>query len=474
MNAIAKVDAPLPVNIEIEQQVLGAVLLDNETLSSIAGYLKPKHFHEPVHQRVYEVMLELRQAGRVVTAITVIDYLPAEQEIGEGVNLRLYVAQLAGECAGIIHAEDYARQVLTLALRRDGMAFGDDTRLAFAHAPPAASPATLLAEAEARLFDLGRDAARLTAGATSLTAGESGDALIRRLDGHDLPVPPIKTGFADLDKIIGGLRRGDLSILAGRPGMMKTGCATSLSLNVARAGLPVLYFSLEMTSDALASRMLGDLAYTATAPVAHNQILDQRVPSDRIQTVRLAADTLRAMPIVIDPRRGQNIAEVCLRARRWAAWNRRKGREPGLIIVDHLGKVKPTGKTDNRSLELGEITGALADEAGESNVPVLALCQLNRAAETRDNRRPQLSDLRESGRIEEDARVVMGVYRESYYLGRKHESDAEREMKRMQDLDDCKNDLEVIVLKNNHGPEGVAKLWVHVPAGAIRDREARG
>jgi replicative DNA helicase len=310
-------------------------------------------------------------------------------------------------------------------------------------------------------------------GSTSLTAGEAGDLLVRRIDGHDLPAPPITTGLADLDKIIGGLRRGDLAILAGRPGMMKTQLAAALALNVAGKGLAVLFHSLEMTTDAMGARMLGALAWEHGHYIAHKDILDQSVPAGEVDRVRAAADRLRRLPIMIDPRRGVGVAEICFRVRRWAAWHRRRGQAPGLVIIDHLGKIRPSGRNDNRSVELGDITTALADEAGESDVPILCLCQLNRAAESRDNKRPQLSDLRESGRIEEDARVVIGVYRESYYLSKLHEDDADREIKRLDRLAECEHDLEAIVLKNSHGPEGVAKLWVHLPSGAIRDREWR-
>lgn len=472
MNALAEIRHPLPVNLEAEQQVLGAILINNDALASIIGYLRPQHFHEPLHRRIYQLCLDLRQAGRLASPITIMDGLPADQTIGD-INVRLYVAELVGGCIGVAAADDFARTVFYTAARRDLIAFGEDAKDAGANAPPDASPAALFADLEAKLFEIGRDAQRLTAGASSRTAGEFGGALLRRLDGEDKPSPPLRTGYADLDHIIGGLRRGDLSILAGRPGMMKTGLATSLSLNIASNNLPVLFFSMEMTGDALGARMLGDLCYTSTLPIWHQHILDQKVPAERIDDVRKQANHLRTLPIMIDPRRGLTAAEICLRIRRWAAYHRRKGIEPGIAIVDHLGKIRPTGRTDNRSIELGEITTALAEEAGESNVPILCLCQLNRAAESRDNKRPQLSDLRESGRIEEDARVVMGVYRESYYLTKRHETDTEREIKRVDDLDACKHDLEVIVLKNSHGAEGIAKLWVHVPSGAIRDRDYR-
>jgi replicative DNA helicase len=472
MNALAEIRHPLPVNLEAEQQVLGAILLNNDALAQIIGYLRPQHFHEPLHRRIYQLCLDLRQAGRLATPITIMDGLPADQAIGD-INVRLYVAELVGGCVGVAMAEDFARTVFNTASRRNLIAFGEDAKDAAANAPPDASPSSLVADLEAKLFEIGRDAQRLTGGTSSRTAGEFGAALLRRLNGEDKPQPPIRTCFADLDHIIGGLRRGDLSILAGRPGMMKTGLATSLTLNVAANDLPVLFFSMEMTGDALGARMLGDLCYTSTLPIWHQHILDQQVKPDRIEEVQAQADRLARMPITIDTRRGLSAAEICLRIRRWAAFHRRKGREPGVAIIDHLGKVRPTGRTDNRSLELGEITTALAEEAGESNVPILCLCQLNRAAESRDNKRPQLSDLRESGRIEEDARVVMGVYRESYYLQKRHETDVDREIKRVDDLETCKHDLEVIVLKNSHGAEGNAKLWVHVPSGAIRDREHR-
>jgi replicative DNA helicase len=472
MNALTDIRHPLPVNLEAEQQVLGAILINNDALVSVVGFLQPRHFSEPIHRKIYEVCLDLRQAGRLATPVTLTDFLPVDMQVGE-VTLRHYIAMLAAEATSVINAGDYGLAVYNAAARRDLIAFGEDAKDAGAYAPPGASTASLVADLETKLFEIGRDAQRVTAGSSSRTAGDFGVALMRRLDGEDQPMPPIRTRFADLDNIIGGLRRGDLAILAGRPGMMKTGLATSLSLNIAVNDLPVLFFSMEMTGDALGARMLGDLCYTNTQPIWHQHILDQQVKSDRIEEVRKAAQKLRAMPIMIDTRRGLTAAEICLRIRRWASYHRRKGIEPGVAIIDHLGKVRPTGRTDNRSIELGEITTALAEEAGESNVPILCLCQLNRAAESRDNKRPQLSDLRESGRIEEDARVVMGVYRESYYLSKRHETDVDREIKRVDDLEACKHDLDVIVLKNSHGAEGIAKLWVHVPSGAIRDREYR-
>ena len=472
MNAPARhiVPAP-PANIEAEQALLGGILVSGDVPFAVTSILDADHFSEPLHQRIYRTAIDMARTGRRPTVVTIRDYLPAEAGAGEAIDVKAYVARLAAEAVSFADMADFARSIVDQAMRRGLSAIGADLQAAAVLADVASPPAAIIADAEARLFALARDGQRQHQ--RSRFAGLLAEDIVAGLESAEPQSPPISTGFADLDRLIGGYRRGNLIILAGRPGMGKTTLATSSALAVAGRGHPVLFFSLDMPGQELAARMMTDLAYRNSMPIAYEAVLNQaRFDPDDMDLLRDAARRLKRTPIVVDQRKGLSVGEIVISARRWADRQAKDGKRPGLMICDHLGKIR-TDHRERRDLELGDITNAMVDLAGELDVPVLVLCQLNRQVEAREGhrRRPQLSDLRESGRIEEDAAVVIGAFREAYYLAKAKEEDPDKEQTRVDRLNDIKFDLEAVVLKNRHGAEGTARLWMHAPSGAVRDRE---
>lgn len=469
--AVARIGVAMPVNIEAEQALLGAILVNGDAIAAVSGFLDQAHFAEPIHGEVYRIMCDMTRLGKRVSPITLKDFLPPDQMVGEA-TLWQYIVHLTADAATVINAADFAIAIRDMALRRGLAEIGHGMAAWARNARPGESPAVQIAEAEARLYDLTRDLNRGNHRAVRY-AGQIGDDIVTSLDAADPDGGPTPTGFADLDKVIGGLRKGNLTIAAGRPGMMKTGLASSLSLNVAGRGKGVLFFSLDMPAGELVARMLTDLSWSQTASVAYKDVLNRAV--SRLDDREMLADAsrrLRSLPVIVDPQPGLTIAEIIVRARRWADATEKKGRQRGAVVIDHLGKIRPAERrAESRHLELGEYTNSLVDLASDLAVPVVLLCQLNRAVEARENKRPSLADLRESGRIEEDAAVVIGIYREAYYLSRDRHDDPDRENDRVDRLHRVKHDMEAIVLKNRHGEEGIARLWVDVASGAVRNRD---
>lgn len=474
MNALAPAEAgtPLPASIEVEQAVLGTLLVNPDSLGAVLGFLEPDHFFEPTHQVVYETIRNLAREGRRVSAVTIGSHLPADLAIGE-TTLGAYVAHLAASAAVGFDPESLARELVDLWIRRSLVAVADDVRDAAVNGSRGAPAKDAIDATIARLSELSAVGLRRTQ--RQSTAAAAAKAIVAEIDAGTAADPPVITGLVDLDRIIGGCRRGTLMILGGRPGMGKSTVAGSVSLDIARRGHGVLFFSKEMTKEQLSARLLTDLAYDIggpTEPPNYEAVLNRTITSDRHKLLlRQAAAQMGDYPLIIDPQPGMAMAEIGVRARRVAESMARRNLNLALVVVDHLQKVRPSGRQENQHLSLGEITNAAAVLAKELDTCVLMLSQLSRGVEGRDNKRPQLSDLRESGRIEEDADVVIMAYREAYYLAKRSEDDVEKDIARQQRLADVATDLDAIVVKNRHGGEGVARLFMHAPAAAVRNRE---
>jgi replicative DNA helicase len=469
--AIARIGAAAPINIEAEQALLGAILMNGDALAAVSAFLDARHFGEPIHAEIYQTMGDMTRLGKRVSLISIRDFLNPDQRVND-LSLWEYMVSLAGAAVSVINAAEFGFAIKDMALRRGLSEIGHGMAAWAQNARPGDSPAVQIAEAEARLYDLSRDLNRGNHRAVRY-AGQIGEDIIAALDAGDPEDGPVTTGLHDLDRLIGGLRRGNLTILAGRPGMMKTGVASSLSLAIASRARAVLFLSLDMPAPELVARMLTDLSWSPGASIAYEDVLNRRVERlDDRDMLTDASRRLKGLPVTIDPQPGLSIAEIIVRARRWADANVKKQRKLGAIAIDHLGKIRAADRrVESRHLELGEYTNALVDLAQEIDCPILLLCQLNRAVEGRDNKRPTLADLRESGRIEEDAAQVIGVYRQAYYLARQKHDDPDKERERSDLLHQVKHDMDLIVLKNRHGAEGVARIWVDVPAGAVRNKD---
>lgn len=464
-------DAAPPSNIEAEQALLGSILMSADLLSAVARFLRPDHFFEALHQKIYATALDLQGRAIPPTIITLKDFLPYGMVIGD-TTLGSYMARLAGAAVGPAAGEGLARLVMDLALRRDLVELGGDVRSTALQADAGTSGASLIETAIARLSAL--SATGLRPALRQSTAGAAAASLMADIESDTPSDPPVSTGLGAVDRLIGGYRRGTLLILAGRPGMGKTSLAGSSALKVAAAGHGVLFFSKEMTKEQLVARLLTDLAFRHTEPILYEQILNrERFDEERRTMLRDAVRRLSDLPLIIDPQPGGTIAELGARAGRTREAMDRRGIRLGLIICDHLGKIAlPRDGRRNMSNDLGDVTDAAATLAKEADACFMMLCQLNRKVEERTDKRPMLSDLRDSGEIEEDADVVIGLYREAYYLARTEKGDdAATEVRRQDRLHEVAHDLDALVLKNRHGADGSAKLWMHPGAAVIADRE---
>jgi len=451
-----------PNNIEAEQALLGAILVNNDIAAQVGSFLTGEDFYEPVHARIFEAANRLIDRGQIANPTTLRAMFEQDEALSD-IGGAEYLRRLANAAVTIINAEDYARVIHDLAQRRQLIRIGEDM-VNTAYDPSIESESVLQIEAaEQRLYNLaekGRYEGGFKTFADSLKeAVENAEAALKR-DGH---LTGVTTGLRDLDARLGGLHRSDLIILAGRPSMGKSALAANIGFSAAKAhqekaghdsddGAAVAFFSLEMSAEQLASRMLAEETNIPTEKLRRGQFT-----SDDFIRIAQAAQRIEDCQFFIDDTPAISISTLRARARRL-----KRQHDIGMIIVDYLQLVRPAtaGRESNRVQEVSEITQGLKAIAKELDIPVVALAQLSRQVEQRDDKRPQLSDLRESGAIEQDADVVMFIFREEYYHERSQPSDMgsaeflewQEKMQRIQGI------AEIIVGKHRHGPTGTVRL----------------
>lgn len=450
-------DREIPHSYDAEQSVLGAILVNNRAYDRVSEILRPEHFSHEAHSRVYEIAARLIDAGKVATPVTLTPHLQDDrflEEVG-GVS---YLASLASACVSVVNAADYARLIYDLHMKRSLIDVGETlVNQAYAKDIDALPADKLLEATEARLFELSSSG---TADGDLREFGAFADDALKAWESayqrHGEPAG-IPTGLVDLDKCLGGLNRSDLLILAGRPAMGKTSLATSMLVNAARQGAKVAFFSLEMSGGQLAQRII-----SAHAGVDGGRARKGEVDASEFERLTLAANELRELGVYIDDTAAVTVQAIRNRSRRM---KRKKGLD--VIAVDYIGLATPTTGVGSRVHEIEGITKGLKALAKELDVPVIALSQLSRAVETREDKRPQLSDLRDSGSIEQDADCVMFVYREQYYLERAEparrpeENDQkfnDRYSAWLNRLQEVTGVAEAIIAKNRHGPSGSVRL----------------
>ncbi len=452
-----------PHNVEAEQALLGAILVNNEAFDRVSDFLQPAHFSEEIHRRIFEVASALIRAGKIATPITLKTFL-GDHDLG-GITVPQYLARLAAEATTIINAADYGRSIYDLAIRRALITVGEEVVNVAYDAPVDHSPRAQIEEAERQLYTLaesGRAEGGFQRFSDALTVAIDMAAKAYERDGK---LSGIATGLTDLDRTLGGLQSSDLVILAGRPAMGKTSLATNIAFNIAKAyqfqvkpdgthettnGGVVGFFSLEMSAEQLATRIIAEQSGVASYKIRRGDITD-----DDFHMITDAARQMQTVPFYIDQTGGISIAQLTARARRL---KRQRGLD--LLVVDYLQLLSGSKSAGaNRVQELTEITTGLKALAKELAVPIIALSQLSRQVESRDDKRPQLSDLRESGSIEQDADVVMFVYREEYYLKNKQPREGTEEFIAWQtDMERAHGKAEVIIGKQRHGPTGTVEL----------------
>jgi replicative DNA helicase len=454
-----------PHNLEAEQALLGAILVNNEAFYRVSDFLEARHFYEPVHQKIYDLSSQLVRAGKVASPVTLKTFLPGDVDIG-GLTVSQYLARLAAEATTVINAQDYGRTIYDLSVRRALIVIGEDMVNEAYDAPVDFEPAKQIEEAERRLYEVaesGRYEGGFQAFSQALTTAVDMAAKAYQRDGK---LSGIATGMHDLDAKMGGLQHSDLIIVAGRPGMGKTALATNIAYNVAKAwqgevrpdghittvnGGIVGFFSLEMSAEQLATRIIAERTGIPSSTIRRGGISEQD-----FEVIRDVSLELQNMKFFVDETGGLSIAQLVARARRL---KRQRGLD--LLVIDYIQLLSGSGKRgqENRVQEITEITTSLKALAKELSVPVIALSQLSRQVESRDDKRPQLSDLRESGSIEQDADVVLFVYREEYYLQNKEpRPGTEEHAKWMVEMQMMHGKAEVIIGKQRHGPTGTVQL----------------
>ncbi len=459
-------EVQLPQNIEAEAALLGALMIDNRLVEDIQLRLKPHHFFEPLHGRIYEAILRMTDKNMVANPVTLKPIFDADESMKE-VGGPAYLAQLTGSGAAVIGARDFASQIYDLALLRALVGVGRDMVEGALDTSEEVAPLTQIERAESELYRVAEEGGSANSvksfgEATRLALEQAEKAL--NSGGH---LSGITTGLDGVNTKVGGLHKSDLVILAGRPGMGKTSLATNMAFSAAQrfvrdqedgippeksAGAPVAFFSLEMSADQLATRILAEQSGISSENLRMGKISQQE-----FRSLARAAGELSTLPLYIDDTPGLTIAALRARARRL---KRQKG--IGMVVVDYLQLLQGTGRggsNENRVQEISEISRGLKQLAKELDLPVMALSQLSRAVEQREDKKPQLSDLRESGSIEQDADMVWFVFRPDYYVAARQPADDHPDFAEWQEeMQRVYGTAELIVAKQRHGATGKIRL----------------
>ena len=439
----------LPNNIEAEQSIIGSILISNEIFDEINTFVSSKDFYDPMHQRIFSAIEKLIYSGMLANPITLKNHFENDED---KINIPEYLVKITKFSTSNRQAIEYSKIVYDLYVKRQLIKLSEEIIDTAKLNDIDKNSQTIIENSEKSLFDLAEK------GSFSNTIVKFDEALKLTIDmastayKNDEGIVGVPTGLRDLDEKLGGLHKSDLLIIAGRPSMGKTALATNIAFNAAKKfqqdgkKTSVAFFSLEMSSEQLSTRILAE-----QSRIKSNDIRKGRISEDLFDKFIETSKDISELPLYIDETPAISIAALCNRARRM---KRIYGLD--LIVVDYIQLMTAVNsRRDGRVQEISEITQGLKALAKELSVPVLALSQLSRAVEQRDNNKPVLADLRESGSIEQDADVVMFVYREAYYLERKEPRPATVEYAEWQaKMSEVSNMAEIIVGKQRHGPTG--------------------
>ncbi len=450
-------------NIEAEQAVLGTIILNNEYLNRVSEFLRLEHFYEPSHQKIFsQIVHNIEKINIVANQITLKQFFESDPSI-KAIGGALYLSTLLGAASSIIDIANYGRLIMDLALKRELVMIGEDIVNMAYKVEEKTSGEEQIELAEAKLFKLtadGNSKSDFRSISNSLTDTLNKTLIARKRDSH---ISGISTGLTDLDKILSGLQQSDLLILAGRPSMGKTALGINIAVNACKFlnkdienpkdKKAVGFFSLEMSSDQLAARILSMESSINAVKFRTGQLNDTEW-----EAIAMRSAEISKLPFFIDDTPALSIAAVRTRVRRMIRKN-----NLAFLVVDYLQLLRGTTSrsNENRVQEISEITQGLKAIAKEFNIPVMALSQLSRAVEQREDKRPQLADLRESGSIEQDADVVAFIYRDSYYLERKRppEEEADKFHQWKQQMQELSHKSEIIIAKQRNGPVGNVFLY---------------
>ena len=462
----------LPSNVEAEAAFLGAALIDNRVIEELVSPLHPDHFFEPIHARIFERILQLLDRKAVVTPVTLRPYFEADEALKELGGVA-YLARLTADGQGLLAPRELAQQIYDLALLRELVSVGRNLVNSALDTSESVEPMEQIADAEAALYKVAEGASVGNEAQSFRTSSLAAIQQIERALNSGGHISGRTTGLDDLNAKVAGLHDSDLIILAGRPAMGKTSLATNIAFNCAdrylrdmadgiepekSVGAPVAFFSLEMSADQLATRILAE-----QAEISSERLRAGKISHEDFQRISFASQRLAELPLYIDDTPALSIAALRTRARRL-----KRRHDIGLVVVDYLQLLQGTGRAnDNRVNEISEISRGLKTLAKELAVPVIALSQLSRAVESREDTRPQLSDLRESGSIEQDADMVWFIFREEYYHNAAKPDDPSETSsgdaiakydKWMERHMEVMNKATVIISKQRHGSTGNVQL----------------
>jgi len=447
----------VPHEIEAEQALLAALLTSNSVYERISDFLKPEHFYDDVNGKIFEAIAKLLENNQLADPLTLKNYFLQKEEIAL-IGGERYLIELAKNSPILSSTEEYGKLIYDLYQRREILKISDEITNDANSFDVGTKASQIIEKAEVKLYNLsstgeaGQDFKKFSM--SLVEAINSAESAYKR-DGQLSGIP---TGFTDLDQLLGGFHKTDLIILAGRPSMGKTALATNIAFKMVKTRSMddenkkniVGFFSLEMSSEQLATRILAEDSSISSEKIRRGQL-----NSNDFQKIVKSSQTLGDLSLYIDDSPNLSISALRTRARRL---KRKYGLDA--IVIDYLQLIRPSlSRPDNRVLEIAEMTRNLKSLAKELSMPVLCLSQLSRQVEQRDDKRPQLSDLRESGAIEQDADVVMFIYREEYYTERKEPSPGTEDYQKWQEkMAKIHNVAEVLVAKQRHGPIGKVNL----------------
>ncbi|RVQ67543.1 replicative DNA helicase [Croceicoccus ponticola] len=462
----------LPANVEAEAAFLGAALIDNRVIEEMNIHLVPDHFFEPLHSRIFEKMLTLIDRKAVVTPVTLKPYFEADEGMKQlgGIN---YLARLTADSQGLIAPRELAEQIYDLALLRQLVSVGRQLVTDAMDTSDTVDPMQQIEQAESALYKVAEGSTTGSETQSFAAATRTSIKLIEQALNSGGHVAGVTTGLSSVNQKLGGLKNSDLLILAGRPGMGKTSLATNFAFNAANrlrrdladgiseedsVGAATAFFSLEMSADQLATRILAE-----QSGISSENLRTGKISREDFQSLSRASQELAELPLYIDDTPALTIAALRARARRL-----KRRHNIGFIVVDYLQLLQGSGRAnDNRVNEISEISRGLKTLAKELDVPVMALSQLSRAVEQREDKKPMLSDLRESGSIEQDADIVLFVYREDYYVNavepkfpdEKDPADVHEKWEAWRaKMEQVTGIAELIVAKQRHGSTGRVRM----------------
>ena len=450
----------LPSNVQAEQMLLGAILTNNELLNYVSEFLRDEHFFEPIHQKIYKAIEKITEKGLTATPITLRSML-TQDELFQEVEGAEYLAKLITMSMMVINPVDYGKIIYDLAIKRNLINIGEEVVNNAYNSSLEVEAKEQIEHAEAKLYDLASEGLNEKSFTKiGISISESLASINRAMKNND-HIIGISTGLIDLDNKLCGFHNSDLIILAGRPSMGKTAFAINLALNACnnmrlknirdnQEIQSVGFFSLEMSSEQLTTRLL-----SMCAEIDSTSLRTGILGEEKYNRLRKEANTLSELQFFIDDTPALSISAIRTRARRM-----KRKHNLGILFIDYLQLIRGVSKSENRVSEISEITQGLKAIAKELNIPVIALSQLSRAVELREDKKPMLSDLRESGTIEQDADIVMFIYREEYYLTRKEPTAGDAKHAAWLDkLNKVYNIADIIVAKHRNGPVGNVPLY---------------